>query len=623
MFIATPGYHTTGIFHRRRAKRKWPGRVRQAGRGLLQEAGGGGGMDSGRASAVAGSGGLDGGAGAAGLRLLLLGGYGNFGGRLARLLAEDARLTLIIAGRAAARAEAFSAMLPSGAARLAAAFDRDGDLEAQLRRLAPDLVVDASGPFQAYGAEPYRLVEAALGLGIDYIDLADGADFVAGIAACDPLARAHGRFALAGASTCPALTVAVVRELARGLRRLDTVQAGIVPSPRAKIGEGVVRALLGYAGKPIRLWHDGKPTVGHALTESRRFTVRPPGGLPLRRTRFLLVDVPEHRLLPRLRPELKSVWFGAGMRPGVLRLGLAGFAWLVRLRLLPSLAPLSGVAHWLARRLRWGEHRSGMFVAVSGLGADGAQVERSWHLAAEGDDGPFIPAMAAAALIRRCLDGQRPAPGARPAVDDVTLADYAPFFAGRRIVAGFREAAADRGQPLYRRVLGDAYTALPAPLRAMHALHGQCVAEGRAQVTRGANLASRLIALAIGFPAAGEDVPVRVEFTAARGVERWRRQFDGRSFASALSEGRGRWEGLLVERFGPFRMALAPLVEERRLVLVLRDWSCLGLPLPLWIAPRALAYEHDADGRFNFHVEISLPLAGPIVGYAGWLEPRG
>ena len=32
-------------------------------------------------------------------RVLILGGYGNFGGRLAQLLAHDARLTLLITGR--------------------------------------------------------------------------------------------------------------------------------------------------------------------------------------------------------------------------------------------------------------------------------------------------------------------------------------------------------------------------------------------------------------------------------------------------------------------------------------------------------------------------------------------
>ena len=34
------------------------------------------------------------------------------------------------------------------------------------------------------------------------------------------------------------------------------------------------------------------------------------------------------------------------------------------------------------------------------------------------------------------------------------------------------------------------------------------------------------------------------------------------------------------------------------------------------------AYESADDGRFNFHVEIRLPLIGSIVRYRGWLMPR-
>ena len=80
-------------------------------------------------------------------KVLILGGYGTFGGRLAQLLADEERLTLVIAGRSLARARAFCTTLPP-AAELAT-FDRDGDVEQQLREIAPDIVVDATGPFQS------------------------------------------------------------------------------------------------------------------------------------------------------------------------------------------------------------------------------------------------------------------------------------------------------------------------------------------------------------------------------------------------------------------------------------------------------------------------------------------
>ena len=45
------------------------------------------------------------------LKVLILGGYGTFGGRLAQLLADEERLTLIVAGRSLAKAQAFCTSL--------------------------------------------------------------------------------------------------------------------------------------------------------------------------------------------------------------------------------------------------------------------------------------------------------------------------------------------------------------------------------------------------------------------------------------------------------------------------------------------------------------------------------
>ena len=62
----------------------------------------------------------------------------------------DRRGALAAAGRGVLRRAAGAAPM-----LVPAAFDRDGDVDAQLGALAPDIVVDASGPFQAYG-DPYR-----------------------------------------------------------------------------------------------------------------------------------------------------------------------------------------------------------------------------------------------------------------------------------------------------------------------------------------------------------------------------------------------------------------------------------------------------------------------------------
>ena len=123
------------------------------------------------------------------MKVLVIGGYGTFGGRLVRLLADRPRSTLLVAGRSGAKAQSYCSRHAAAANLVPLAFDRDGDVIGQLRDAAPDMVVDASGPFQVYGDDPYAVVKACIALKIDYIDLADSSAFVDGIAAFDEAAR--------------------------------------------------------------------------------------------------------------------------------------------------------------------------------------------------------------------------------------------------------------------------------------------------------------------------------------------------------------------------------------------------------------------------------------------------
>jgi Domain of unknown function (DUF4166)/Saccharopine dehydrogenase NADP binding domain len=560
------------------------------------------------------------------LRILILGGYGVFGGRLVQLLADEPRLTLIVAGRSEAKAQAFCGTLqPTAAMLVAARLDRDGEVLAAMAALAPDIVVDASGPFQDYGSDRYRVVQAALALKIDYLDLADSSEFVGDIGQFDTEARAQGVYVLAGASSFPVLTVAVVRHLARDMAAIEHVTGGIAPSPYAGVGLNVIKAIASYAGKPVPLTRDGRKTTGTALVETMRATVCPPGRLPLHNTRFALVDVPDLQILPQLWPAVRSVWMGAGPVPEILHRMLNALAWLVHLSLLPSLTLFAPAFHRAINVLRWGEHRGGMFVSVEGRDGQGQPLTRSWHLLAEGGDGPLIPSMAIEGIVRKILRGERPVAGARSAVDALGLADYEALFATRTIFTGTREVSnKTQSHRLYQRVLGDAWMQLAAEVRAMHAAPGN--ARGRASVERGTGLASQAVARLFGFPRAATDIPVEVTFTDTVGdvaSETWRRRFGEGSFSSEQSLGAGRDDGLIVERFGPFKFGLAVVVENGRLNLVVRRWSAFGVPMPQVLAPTGVAYEYAEGGRFRFHVKIALPVIGLIVRYRGFLVPSG
>jgi Domain of unknown function (DUF4166)/Saccharopine dehydrogenase NADP binding domain len=550
-------------------------------------------------------------------KVLILGGYGTFGGRLAELLCDEQRLNLVIAGRSRAKAEALCEALPGKAAREAWAVNRDRGLDERLAEIAPDIVVDASGPFQRYGDDPYRVAEAALAVGADYVDLADGSEFVRNIGELDRAARAAGRFVLSGASSFPVLTAAAARHLARGLAHVDSITAGIAPSPYAGVGKNVIRAIAGYAGKPIEVRRSGKTRRAYALTETRRATIAPPGAVPLAPLDFSLVDVPDLMLLPELWPGVRTVWAGAAPVPAVLHRLLRWLAHGVRRRLIPSLVPLAPLMHAAVNWLRWGEHRGGMFVAIQGRTPQGARVTRSWHLVAEGDDGPLIPSMAVETIVRQILAGRTPVAGARPAARALELDDYERAFARRDIAHGVRQPV---DGSLFKRVLGEAWGELPYSLQKLHGATAGFTASGHASVERGRNPVAQLIARLFKFPPAGDDIPLKVRFEVEGDGERWRRSFGKDELESTLYGGRGKFAGLICERFGAFVFGMALVVENGRLEYVVRRWSWRRIPLPRALAPRGEAYEHEIGGRFHFQVEIAVPLFGPVVTYDGHLE---
>lgn len=549
------------------------------------------------------------------MKILILGGYGVFGGRLAELLLDIPVLELLICGRDRARAKAFCAA-HRGAARLVPlALDRK-DIAAALQAERPDMVVDASGPFQQYGADGYRVIEACIAAKVDYLDFADGADFVLGVSHFNEAATAAGTFAISGVSSFPVLTAAVVRELAKEME-IVSVTGGIAPSPYAGIGLNVMRAVVGYAGSRVKLLRGGKSAFGTALGESIRYTIAVPGRLPLRNIHFSLVDVPDLQIIPPEHPGMQDLWMGAGPVPEVLHRTLNLLAKARAVFHLPSLVPLSKLFHRVLNLMKFGEHRGGMFVEARGL-RGGWPVTQSWHLLAEADDGPYIPSMAVEAIVRKLLAGERPENGARPATRALELADYERLFESRTIYTGFRSE--QPGATLYREILGEAFDKLPGLIQAVHDRLGTWT--GQAEITRGRGLLARLVAAVVGFPKAGSAVPVEVTLVPEGGGERWVRSFAGKSFSSFQYAGTGRNDRLLVERFGLVSVALALVIDSGRLFLIPRRWSCVGIPLPHFLLPRGSCFESAEEGRFHFNVEIAAPLVGPIVTYRGTLAPR-
>lgn len=550
------------------------------------------------------------------MKILILGGYGVFGGRLAELLSDIAGLELLICGRSQSRAAAFCTSYQGQAVVRPVQLDRK-NIEQALEAEHPDLVVDASGPFQNYGNDGYNVIKACIMSGIDYLDFADAADFVFGVSQFDAEAKSAGVFILSGVSSFPVLTAAVLRKMAETME-IVSVEGGIAPSPYAGIGLNVMRAVVGYAGTPVKLLRSGVQTHAIGLAESRRFTIAVPGRLPLNNIHFSLVDVPDLQVIPPEHPGLQDIWMGAGPVPEVLHKVLNILAKARATFGLPSFVPLSGMFYKVLNLMKFGEHRGGMYVLAHGM-RDGKMVEQSWHLLAEGDDGPYIPSMAIEAITRKLLTDEKPDNGARPATHALNIEDYEKLFEGRTIYTAFRDALPP-DTPLYQQVLGPAFETLPTQLKLLHGDAQTRKWAGHAKVRRGTGLLAKAIGQVFGFPHAADSISVSVVLAPESGGERWTRDFGGKVFSSFQKRGTGRNSTLVIEKFGFIEVALALVIEKNKLYLVPRHWSLFGVPLPAFLLPSGQSFEAERDGIFCFDVEIAAPFIGLIVAYQGELE---
>lgn len=541
-----------------------------------------------------------------GRRVIVLGGYGGFGGRVAILLAR-AGFAVTVAGRDRSKAEAFCRG-HDAAGFQPLALDRTRGVVDILTAERPWLVVDAAGPFQ--GGD-YRLAEACIAAGAHYFDLADARGFVTGIGRLDAAAQAAGVSVISGASSLPALSSAVADRLVEGLDRVSRIDSALSASNRASGGTSTTRAILSYVGKPIRLWRGQAWRAAFGWQEMAKVRFAIAGHKPLRR-RVALCDVPDLDLLPERYAGRPAVRFRAGTEIELQNIALWLLSWPVRWRWIRGLDWLIRPGVWAQKALgRIGGDRSAMTMDVKGWqGPD--PIHRRWTIIAERGDGPWIPAMAVPLLAARLREGTV-APGARSAAGSLSLEEFERAFTDFAIVTGTEE---ERVSPLYARIMGDGFARLPPVVRALHLVNGELAATGAAEVIRGRSLAARLIGWIAGFPPAGRtDLMVRMDEVA--GVETWHRDFGGHALFSRLSQ----HKRLVVERFGPIRFAMALPNQADGLSMHIVKWWLGPVRMPLFLAPRCVAVEREADGLFHFDVAIRLPLIGPLVHYRGWLEP--
>lgn len=171
---------------------------------------------------------------------------------------------------------------------------------------------------------------------------------------------------------------------------------------------------------------------------------------------------------------------------------------------------------------------------------------------------------------------------------------------------------------LFARVLGAPFATLAPRVRALHSIEGRQTWAGTARIARGRHPLVAPCAWLSRLPPSQEAVPVQVEFvTDARG-ERWLRRFGNHRMPSRL------WDeaGHLCERLGALRFEFALRAENGEIHWRVRRLWALGLlPLPTRWFGQVDCREREHAGRYEFRVEVSMPIIGPFITYEGWLEP--
>ena len=550
--------------------------------------------------------------------ILVIGGAGTFGARIVRLLAETGLFRLLIGGRDLAKAQRLCDSISASGIEIRR-FDRKGDVAAQLATLTPWAVIDAAGPFQDDSLARYVVPEACIKQRIHYIDLADSRDFVTGIVALDTAARAADVAVISGASSVPAMSSAIVADLAADLHDIAEIDIALSVSNHATAGPSVTAAILSYVGQPIRYRDAGTWRQGYGWQRLawKSFTVT--GRQPIKGRLVALCSVPDLDLLPQLFPTARNVIFRAGAELFIQNMALWIMGLVVRWGWLRSLSPLAPALIRLQALSRFmGSDRSGMCVSVKGYDRAGHAVQNLWTLLGEDGHGPWVPSFASVLLVQKLAAGNIPV-GAVPAMDILARDDFAPLFAKFHLFTETHRLKMP--PPLYARVLGATFDRLPKPVQAMHAFIASDHVTGRGTVMRGRDPIARLIGWAFRFPPVQDDIPIEVTFLVDEKGETWSRNFAGHRFRSRLAVRQEGGKEILVETFGPLTFAFDLIGHAAGLEMKIRAWRAFGLPMPLFLIPRIAAIEAVVEGRFTFDVRIALPWGPLIVHYAGWLTP--
>jgi len=309
-------------------------------------------------------------------RIVLLGGTGFFGSAIAEALRE----------------RGFAALTPS---RAQVDVERTEALVSTLQ--ARDVVIDAAGPFHRRST---ALLEVAITVGFDVIDLSDNLGYALGVYAMHERLKAANVRVFTSCSAVSTVTAAAVSK--SGVPEPVRVSVCLLPASRYSSSAGTTASLLRSLSRPIRVLREGHLTAASGWSRSNVFS------LPLGRgeVRGYLAESADAVTLPVVWRGLRDVDFFVDTQVfGVNRLIAFALRVPAGKRLLGGMAPVG------LQLSRLAGSRSGGYV-VEAVADDG-------HIATTallGQRRSYLAAVMPAVLAAESLmSGNSPLPGVVPA----------------------------------------------------------------------------------------------------------------------------------------------------------------------------------------------------------------
>ena len=361
--------------------------------------------------------------------IVILGGYGNFGKRIAKHFIEDTQvndldLDIYIVGRDQYKAQTFCMSNNSleNIKYIPLKLDVfESCFKEKLKAITPDIVIHTSGPFQS---QESFVASICIDIKCHYIDLADDRRFVCDISSLDMKAKENDVLIVSGASSVPGVSTSVVAKLAEQFKEIEKIDIAIAPGNKAERGFATLKGILSYTGKAFKVFRNSKWTDAYGWMDSSSIDFKHSIG----KRKLANVDVPDLEIFPKEYPTIKTVSFQAGLELSWLHNFMVLMAKVSKLNWVKNWDRYTSLIYFIACKLEgFGSADGAMRIEMQGIGLDGKQKKLVWTLVAKDGVGPHIPTFASIILVKKMLLNQISLTGATACVNLFSKKEFEDF----------------------------------------------------------------------------------------------------------------------------------------------------------------------------------------------------